>query len=103
MIIVINVEVKCNNDGDITAINMKFRKKGDKPKEANIPAIIASALAKTTFISDTGNKGLTFKQNGNRKEIFDLTIKIGSKGLTFKDVGTFIDYFKEKLITEQEI
>ena len=106
MIRIIRDENHYDDDGTITAIDIKFKSLREDGKEVADPALVSkimSAISKTTLLADEENRGFKIIPDKKRKNIVaDLTIKLGRNSLTRTDIANFIDAL-EKAINEVKL
>ena len=102
MINIVHVNVHCNDERNITAVELKLKSLTNVEGEENpltghaLVATVSAAFFKTTLLTDAG-KSLETALNPKRQNIVNLTINITNKDLTLGDVGRFADAFQEAL------
>lgn len=96
MIKIIHDETSYNDNGVITAIEIKFKSIDDDGNDLPDPALVSkimSAFSQTTLLKDEENRGFRI-ENGKGKRvnvIANLIIKLGNNSLTRTDIARFID------------
>ena len=96
MINIVNVKTHCDDNRNITAIEVKLKSIGDISGHPLI-ATISSSFFQTTFLSDSGNK-LQIIPDEDRKDIVDFIVSVKEyDSLSFTDVANFLSAFQKAL------
>ncbi len=98
MINIVHVNIHCDDNRNITAVEVKLKSIEDLSGHPLV-ATISSAFFQTTLLFDSGN-ALQIIPNPDRKDIVDfiVSVKEGNK-LSFIDVANFLSAFQKALDT----
>lgn len=100
MIEIVHVELHCNDQSKVTAIEIKL-KSFDTNKEDKIlsghylAATVSVAFLKTTLLTDSG-KSFNMEPNTKRNNVVNLFINL-KEYLTFTNVANFLNTFQKTL------
>ena len=95
MINIVHVNIHCNDERKITAIEAKLKSKNDLSGHPLL-ATISAAFFKTTLLDDSGD-ALQIVPNPERKDIVNLVVTIKRDGLSFEDVARFLEALQKAL------
>lgn len=102
MINIVHVNIHCNDDRNITKVELKLKSLTTEENQQNtmvghiLVATVSAAFFKTTLLTDAG-RSLETALNPKRQNIVNLTINITNDNLTLADVGRFTDAFQTAL------
>lgn len=94
------MDIHCNNEREITAIDIKLRSFNSTLSGHQLTATISAAFFKTTLLTDAGGV-LNISLNAQRSDVVDITIDLRESKkeihLTFEDIAHFMSAFQEAL------
>ena len=101
MINIVHVDIHCNDEREITAVEIKVKSFTEKEREALsrnlLAATVSAAFFKTTLLADVG-KSLKTILDPKRDNVLDLFISLEeSSGLTYRDIANFADALQKAL------
>ena len=102
MINIVHVNIHCNDDRNITKVEIKLKSFSETEESENalvghaMLATVSAAFYKTTLLVDSG-RSLETALNPKRQNIVNLTINITNENLTLADVGRFASAFQAAL------
>ena len=95
MINIVHVNIHCNDNRRITAIEAKLKSINDLSGHPLLTTVSA-AFFKTTLLTDSGD-ALQIVPNPDRKDIVNIIVTLKETDLSFTDVARFLDAFQTAL------
>ena len=100
MVNIVHVDIHCDDNREITAVEIKVKSTDDKGKPDltghPLVATVSAAFYKTTLLADVGESLMT-KINKDRPEIVDLIVNLKENEITYVDVAKFVEYLQKAL------
>ena len=100
MINIVHIDIHCNDQRTITAIEIKLKSFTEEDGEAlsghPLIATVSAAFFKTTLLTDVG-KSLKTVLNPKRSNVVNLIVTLKETQLSFEDVARFTEALQKAL------
>ena len=100
MINIVHIDIHCNDQRTITAIEIKLKSFTEEDGEAlsghPLIATVSAAFFKTTLLTDVG-KSLKTVLNPKRSNVVNLIVTLKETQLSFEDVARFTEALQTAL------
>ena len=101
MINIVHVDIHCNDEREITAVEIKlksFSKDDEAPLSKNLlAATVSAAFFKTTLLADVG-KSLKTVLDPKRDNVIDLFVSLEENNkLTYRDIANFTNALQKAI------